>query len=201
MLVNMPVIEPGNYLSGMSIRSNSMVGVVHSEEECMKATIAGILLIGAMIAPTVVTAGDVAPSPNGIAFPEGYEDWRVVGVSHRTDNNSLRIILGNDIAIGAARAGQTNPWPDGAILAKIVMKDSAHASWPAAVVPGQFVHAEFMIKESSEYPDTAGWGYARWIGVDQKPYGDDASFVQECHGCHTPMKDNDFVFTKPVLLP
>ena len=86
-------------------------------------------------------AGEVAPSPNGIQFPAGYEDWRVIGVSHRTDNNTLRMILGNDAAIAAARSGQTQPWPDGAVLAKIVLKDASHDSWPAATVPGQFVHA------------------------------------------------------------
>ena len=46
-----------------------------------------------------------------------------------------------------------------------------------------------------------GWGYARWLGADQKPYGKDAGFVQECVGCHTPVKDRDWVFTHPVKLP
>lgn len=45
------------------------------------------------------------------------------------------------------------------------------------------------------------WGYARWVGKDLKPYGKDASIVAECHGCHTPVQDTDFVFTKPVKLP
>ena len=91
--------------------------------------------------------------------------------------------------------------PDGAILEKMVLKDSAHDHWPAATVPGQFVHAEFMVKNQVKYAATGGWGYARWLGQDQTPYGKDASFVQECYGCHTPVKDNDYVFTEPVLLP
>ncbi|MCP5306085.1 MAG: cytochrome P460 family protein [Chromatiaceae bacterium] len=146
-------------------------------------------------------AADVAPAPNGIEIPAGYKDWRAIGVSHRTDNQTLRLILGNDTAIAAARAGQTRPWPDGAILAKIVLKDAAHSHWPAATVPGRFVHAEFMLKDSAKYASTGGWGYARWIGEQQTPYGSDANFAQECHGCHTPMQDNDFVFTEPVPLP
>ena len=153
------------------------------------------------MALSTAAADEVAPAPNGIQIPAGYKDWRVIGVSHRTDNNTLRMILGNDAAIAAARSGETRPWPDGAILAKIVMKDDAHDSWPAATVPGKFVHAEFMIKDNEKYAETDGWGYARWLGADQTPYGKDETFVQECHGCHTPVKDNDFVFTKPVLLP
>jgi len=143
----------------------------------------------------------VPPAPNGIALPDGYKNWRLIAPSHRTDNNTLRVVLGNDAAIGAARAGKTNPWPDGAILAKIVWKDSTHPNWEKATVPGALVHAEFMIKDSKKYAATGGWGYARWLGTDQKPYGKDAGFAQECVACHTPVKANDYVFTHPVVLP
>ena len=147
-------------------------------------------------------AAEVPPdSPNGIAFPQGYQDWRVIGVSHRHDNNTLRIILGNDQAIEAARAGDTNPWPDGAILGKMVLKDTTHEAWDTAYVPGDFVHAEFMVKDSARFEDTGGWGFARWLGREQKVFGEDASFAQQCFACHTPMKDNDYVFTDPVVLP
>ncbi len=54
----------------------------------------------------------------------------MIAVSHRADNNSLRIILGNDRAIVAARAGQTNPWPDGAALGKLVFKDATQSRVP-----------------------------------------------------------------------
>jgi hypothetical protein len=147
-------------------------------------------------------AGEVPPpAPNGIELPAGYRDWRLIGSSHRTDNNSLRVILGNDTAIAAARAGQTNPWPDGTILCKLVWKDATHPVWEKATVPGDFVQAEFMVKDAAHYRATGGWGFARWKGLDQVPYGEDAGFVQECFGCHTPMKDNDYVFTHPAPLP
>ena len=42
---------------------------------------------------------------------------------------------------------------------------------------------------------------ARWLGKEQKPYGNDASFVQECLACHDQVKDNDSVFTHPLPLP
>ena len=145
--------------------------------------------------------GNVLPAPNGITIPEGYKDWKVIGLSHREDNKTLRVILGNEAAVDAARVGATNPWPDGAILGKLVWKDTEHEDWTEATVPGKFVHAEFMIKNSKEYAATGGWGYARWVGEEQKPYGDDASFVQECYGCHTPVAYNDYVFTHPAVIP
>ncbi|VAV90762.1 putative cytochrome P460 [hydrothermal vent metagenome] len=144
----------------------------------------------------------VAAAPGGISLPEGYQDWPVIAVSHRTDNNSLRAILGNEIAIKAARSGQTNPWPEGSILGKLVWKDTVHEDdWPKATVPGAFVHAEFMFKNTEKYPQTGGWGFARWRGEEQIPYGEDESFAQECFACHTPMKDRDYVFTRPAKLP
>jgi hypothetical protein len=159
---------------------------------------AGILSI---VAATCSTQRKAELAPNGIALPDGYEDWRVIGVSQRTDNNTLRVVLGNDIAVDAARAGNTNPWPEGSVLAKLVWKNTTLEAWRMAIGPGEFIQVEFMIKESSWYSTTGGWGFARWLGAEKKPYGEDASFVQECFACHTPVKDNDYVFTRPVIIP
>jgi hypothetical protein len=156
------------------------------------------LLIAAV---TAWSAGAAAPAPNGITMPVGYQDWRVIAVSHRTDNNSLRAILGNDVAIKAAREGHTSPWPDGTTFAKVMWKDAQHERWAPATVPGEFVQAEFMIKDAKKYAATGGWGFARWRGAALTPYGKDASFVQECFGCHIPMRDHDYVFTRPVSMP
>lgn len=161
------------------------------------ATILTMVLSGAGVAQTAKPA----PSPNGIELPAGYKNWRLISVAHRTDKPTLRAVLGNDIAIDAARSGKTNPWPDGAILAKLVWKDRQHPQWAAATVPGEFVHAEFMFKDSKKYAATGGWGWARWVGMEQKPYGKDANLAQECIACHQPVKDNDLVFTKPAQLP
>jgi hypothetical protein len=158
-----------------------------------------ILLLGSGIA--VAQQQKVPPAPNGITMPEGYRDWRLIGSSLRSDNNTMRVILGNDIAVNAARSGSTNPWPDGTTFAKLVWKNRTHEKWPTATIPGDFVHVEFMHKDSKKYVSTGGWGFARWLGTEQKPYGKDADFVQECFGCHTPMKENDYVFTHPAVLP
>lgn len=164
--------------------------------------ITAVLLLGTIVGSSAWAAKpDVAPAPNGITLPEGYKDWRVIAVSHRTDNNSMRAIVGNDKAVEAARKGNTNPWPDGAVLGKLMWKAEIDANWPAAIVPGKFVQAEFMTKDAKKYEATGGWGFARWLGEDQKPYGKDAAFVQECFGCHIPVKGNDYVFTHPVKLP
>ena len=82
------------------------------------------LLIGSLMFAAVATAGNTVKSaPNGIQLPDNYKDWRVISVSHRTDNKSLRVIIGNDIAIKAARDGNINPWPKGTILGKLAWKE------------------------------------------------------------------------------
>jgi len=156
-----------------------------------------ILLSGA----AVLEVTKVAPAPNGIELPDGYKDWRLIAPSHRTDKNTIRAILGNDVAVEAARSGATNPWPDGSVLAKVVWKDKTHKDWEGATIPGEFVLAEFMFKDAARFEATGGWGYARWDGLEQKPYGEDASFEHVCHGCHIPMKKSDYVYTYPAVLP
>ncbi|RMG05521.1 MAG: cytochrome P460 [Nitrospirae bacterium] len=138
------------------------------------------------------------PPSHGIAYPQGWQNWSVIAVSHRTDNNTIRVILGNDLAVKAAREGKTNPWPDGAILGKVVWKDRELKNWPSAQAPGEFVHAEFMFKDSKRFADTYGWGWARWVGMDKVPFNKGMSI---CINCHRPVQKRDWVFTDPAKLP
>jgi len=138
------------------------------------------------------------PQANGISYPEGWQNWATIAVSHRTDNNTIRVILGNATAVDAARKGVTNPWPDGAVLGKVVWKDKELDAWPEATVPGKLVHAEFMFKDSKKYPDTYGWGWARWLGQEQAPFD---GGPQVCISCHTPVKEHDWVFTESAVFP
>jgi len=164
-----------------------------------------VLLASSLTFTTAVLADSPAPvpaAPNGIEFPADYPNWRIISLSHRTDNQSMRAILGNDIAIKAARSGNTNPWPDGTVLAKVVWKEMAKKTWPAAIAPDKFVHAEFMFRDSKKWAGNGtGWGWARWVGDAQKPYGKNAHFSQECITCHTPVKGNNWVFTIPARFP
>lgn len=140
----------------------------------------------------------VDPAPNGIAYPRGYGNWELVSTTDRFDNHTFRAIFGNEIAVKAIKAGQIQPWPDGAVLAKVLWKEQIDGK--GVIMPGAFIHAEFMIKDAAMYKDTDGWGWARWVGPDLKPYGNSPAFVAECTNCHAPMKDKDFVFTMPLNL-
>jgi hypothetical protein len=55
-----------------------------------------------------------------------------------------------------------------------------------------------MLKDAQRYKQTDGWGWGRWRGLDLKPYGNDAHFVNECTGCHLPVRGDDYVYTLPI---
>lgn len=159
---------------------------------------------GALCALAVLGAhgADPRPTANGIELPKGYKDWRVIAVSDRSDNKTMRAIVGNDIAVAAARAGKTNPWPEGAVIGKIVWKRATDPLWAPATVPGELVHVEFMLKDTAKFAATGSWGYARWRGMALEPHGKDAAgAAQECFACHGTAKGQDFVFTKPAVMP
>ncbi|MER3317554.1 MAG: cytochrome P460 family protein [Allomuricauda sp.] len=143
----------------------------------------------------------IKKSPNGISFPKDYRKWKVVSSSYRLDHHTLRVILGNDVAIRAIDNNETNPWPDGTILGKVVWEQRNDENWEAAIVPSSFVHAEFMFKDSKKYESTHGWGWARWLGTELEPFGQNKSFTQSCIECHLPVKNRDYVFTTPSIFP
>jgi hypothetical protein len=138
----------------------------------------------------------VAPAPNGIAFVPEYKSWRAVSSTERFDNHTMRVILGNDVAVEAIAGNRINPWPDGTAFAKVAWLEQADVK--GAVHAGAFFQVELMIRDSKKYAETKGWGWARWRGADLKPYGKDATFTNECVGCHAPLIRTNYVFTTPI---
>lgn len=145
---------------------------------------------------TSSSPSEVKAEFNGLAFIPDYKDWRPISASERWDNGTMRVIMGNPVAVKAINEGHTSPWPDGTAFAKIAWKQLLHPS--GEIEAGEFIQVELMVKDKTNYASTDGWGWGRWKGDQLKPYGKDASFVTECMHCHQPMKDNDFVFTLPV---
>lgn len=155
-------------------------------------------LLGSALLMTATQLYAEAPAKKGDKPVYGeYRDWPILGVSHRTEKNSMRAIVGNDVAIKAARSGKFDPWPDGTIIGKLVWKERPHPQWPSAIVPGEFSGAEAMIKDSKKYAETGGWGFGHWEG--DKLVMNDKEKSATCFACHTAAKDTDHMFTIPVL--
>jgi Haem-binding domain/Cytochrome P460 len=138
----------------------------------------------------------VRPEFDGFPFDPDFPNWVPISFTDRGDNNTFRFVLGNDVAVKAAASGHISPWPDGTRFAKIAWQQESGSG--GLIYPGNFVQVELMLKDARRYKSTDGWGWGRWRGADLKPYGNDAAFVNECTGCHMPVRGNDYVYTLPM---
>jgi Cytochrome P460 len=133
----------------------------------------------------------------GIEIPAGYRDWRVVSVAHEAgNNNDLRAVLGNDVAIKAYREGKL-PFPDGAIIARLAWgyvaseENNKVFGREQSFVAGAPINVQFMVKDSKKYAATGGWGFAQF--KEGKPA--EEALHKTCFPCHEPGNARDFVFT------
>jgi hypothetical protein len=141
--------------------------------------------------------GDQGSPIYGITIPAGYRHWELISVAHEAgDFNDLRAVLGNAVAVKAARDG-TLPFPDGAIIARLAWKHTPSAAnnkvfgREQSFVAGDATNVQFMVKDSKKYAASGGWGYAQF--KDGKS-ADEAS-IKTCFPCHEPNKEGDYVFT------
>jgi hypothetical protein len=193
----------------------------------MRQIIFALLGVGAVVGVVVTVSpvsgqSDGAAAPiYGIKLPEGYRDWRLIAVTGLTAKTSepaliearmahkqLRAQLGNDIAIKAFREGKL-PFPDGAMIAALHWNEGSSdendkvlaIGFPGAgldsSVPESAVNVQFMVKDSTKYAATGGWGFADF--TNGRP-GNEA-LHKTCWPCHQPAKDRDFVFTHYAPTP
>ena len=158
------------------------------------AALAGAI---AYMAPASGQAEGEAAPIFGVKLPPGYRNWRLISVAHEEGTlNDLRAILGNDVAIKASREGKL-PYPDGTIIARLAWSyDPLEESSKAFGHPQSFVAGppkngvQFMVKDSSKYASTDGWGFAQFD--DGKPASE--AMHNTCFACHATVKARDFVF-------
>jgi Cytochrome P460 len=164
------------------------------------ATVAGVV---AFTAPALGHADQEAAPIFGIKIPPGYRDWRLISVAHEEGNlNDFRAVLGNDIAIKAYREGKL-PFPDGTIIARLAWnyvpseENNKVFGRSQSFVAGPPTNVQFMVKDSTKYAATGGWGFAQF--KDGKV--DDKADLKTCFPCHVPVKARDFVFTQYAPTP
>jgi len=147
--------------------------------------------------------------PNGLAFSDfrGYEDWPVIAISE--NERIIAVILGNPVMIDAYKEGvpgNGKPFPDGAKMAKIHWIPKKQETYPGQpTVPGTQHDVDFMVKDSTRFPASGGWGWGALeydaasdtfspaTTADNPPQENDA----KCgFACHTVVQNRDYVFTE-----
>ena len=156
--------------------------------------------VACAIAAMLLAAGSANKEASpifGVTIPPGYRDWRVISVAHEAGNNDdLRAILGNDVAIKAYREGKL-PFPDGTMIARLAWsyvpseENNKVFGRAQSFVAGPPINVQFMVKDARKYAATGGWGFAQF--TDGKPANE--AVPKACFSCHEPAKARDFVFT------
>jgi hypothetical protein len=175
-------------------------GIKHRMRRVAVLVAAGALAgVGADMTPASAQADGEAAPIYGIKIPAGYRDWKLISVAHEEGElDDLRAILGNDVAIEAARQGSL-PYPDGTIIARLAWghvpseennKVFGRAQSFVAGAPKNGV--QFMVKDSIKYVSTGGWGFAQFD--NGKPASEAAH--ETCFSCHAAIKARDFIFNR-----
>jgi hypothetical protein len=155
--------------------------------------------------PTLEAIAAAPRAPTELFMPRDFLDWRVVGVANRTDNQTIRVIVGNDIAVEAARAGgeAIDPWPEGSMLAHYVWAAGTNPDYEAMVAPGAFAALTFMVRNGVTFAEDGGWAYGVWNTAElTPPAAAEPQFDRGCVNCHTDLvEDQDYVFTRPGAFP
>lgn len=158
---------------------------------------AGALLASSLYVMTSVAGADTKPRPvspiYSVAFPDDYRKWQLIAPAQEGEPlNELRVVVGNEIATEAYRAG-TLPFPDGTILVKLAWQQVQSPDFEPATVPGRATTVQVMVKDSKRYARTGGWGFGRFINGEPV----DEAQHRTCFGCHEArVKGHDFAFTR-----
>lgn len=159
---------------------------------------ATIAVLIAVIAPAPGHADGQSTPAYVTEMPQGYRDWKWISSAHEAGTlNSLGAVLGNDVAVNAYRQGKL-PFPDGSIIAALHYRHTPSDEnnkifgQVQSFVPGAPTNIQFMVKDSTKYAATGGWGFGHF--TNGKPA--DAAFLKPCFPCHEKAKDTDLVFTR-----
>lgn len=147
------------------------------------------------LSPGNAGAGARPASPIfGVTIPDGYRQWELIAPAEEGEPlNEIRAVLGNPVAVRAYREG-TIPFPDGTILVKLAWKRAQSPDFKSASVPGAATTLQIMVKDSTKYASTGGWGFGRFVGGEPV----DEAQHRTCFACHDARapKGHDYVFTR-----
>ena len=133
---------------------------------------------------------------NGVKYINSYRHWQIITTPNRFDNNTIRVLYGNDIAAKAIKENKIDHFPDGATVVKVVWNKIEDKE--GNVRPGSLNSVQIMTKDDSRFPQTGGWGFALFAGIKLMPTGKTANFAIACYNCHHELaSETGYIFDVP----
>lgn len=133
---------------------------------------------------------------NGVAYIPDFQHWQVISNTDRFDLHSLRVVYANDILVKAIEQNDIHPFPQGATIVKAVWNSIEESN--GDIRPGSLNSIQIMTKDDKRFPDSKGWGFAKFNGYNLKPFGATPLFNTTCFNCHKITDKQDYVFNLPL---
>lgn len=142
------------------------------------------------------TISNSAISGDKVPYPEDYRSWThaksmVIQPGHPLENpfQGIHHIYVNEMAVKGLKTGE---YADGAIFVFDLLN---YTEADKTLQEGSRKLIGVMQKDRSKYGKTGGWGFEAFAGDSKSKRVVEDGGVG-CFNCHTPQKENDFVFTK-----
>ena len=165
-----------------------------------------LIAASASLVITLIQAPSVRADQASVSYPDGYRAWTFlhsslvpagfIGFSKspcvKPCTNGIFYFYGNEQAMKGLRTGT---YADGAVIAEEMLE--YRISDKGRGGEGRRVLTAVMVKDSSRYAATGGWGFGNF-DEGSKANTLDAKAQQACFQCHIPRKDHGYVFTQYV---
>ena len=131
-----------------------------------------------------------------VAYPEGYRSWTHVKSMVLFDDHPLADPfegIHHVYANAAALKGlQDGSFADGAFFV-FDLKEATQSQ--GALTEGTRKRLDVMLRDSSGYASTGGWGFDTFVG-DSRSERLDQDVVASCYACHMSAANQSFVFSQ-----
>ena len=133
-------------------------------------------------------------------FGDFTKNWHYVTTTFRKDMEQMHFTYANDLAWKILSAGSSD-YPDGAMFGKIAVSAIPHPAFANSYRPQQPSVYQMMVRDSSRFAETGGWGYMAYSPGGVAIIGtNDTTESESCHACHKLVKQQGYVFASPMSL-
>jgi len=172
--------------------------LTHQLKNCQMKKMSILLLLGAVCIAFISFSPTHTPSAE-MPYPEGYRKWthiktEIIG----PDNPAFKTFGGfhHIYANEKAMTGyETGHFPEGSVIVFDVLE--ALKKDNSDTYEGKRRHIDVMVKDSSKYAATGGWGFDEFKGDSKTERNITPAMQTQCFKCHATQKDLIFSTWRP----